>query len=245
MKIYKCCLFSLFFIIICNQMVLAQNDINKLDEKGNKNGLWKGVYTDSKRPRYEGTFEHGKEVGIFTFFDDTNAKSILATREFNKNNNSAYTIFYDSKKNKVSEGMVVSKVYEGQWIYYHQASKTIMTTENYKNGKLEGIRSVYYPSGKIAEETSYKNNIKEGFYKKYTEKGIILEDTFYKNGQFSGPTTYNDPDGNTVAKGIYKDGKKIGSWQFFENGKVVSQPNKNSFKATSKRKAKPPIPQSN
>jgi antitoxin component YwqK of YwqJK toxin-antitoxin module len=35
-----------------------------------------------------------------------------------------------------------------------------MTLENYKNGKLEGLRSVYYPSGKIAEEISYLNNMK-------------------------------------------------------------------------------------
>jgi antitoxin component YwqK of YwqJK toxin-antitoxin module len=32
----------------------------------------------------------------------------------------------------------------------------------YKNG-LEGLRSVYYPSGKIAEEISYLNNMKTVF----------------------------------------------------------------------------------
>jgi antitoxin component YwqK of YwqJK toxin-antitoxin module len=41
--------------------------------------------------------------------------------------------------------------------------KIVMTLENYKNGKLEGLRSVYYPSGKIAEEISYLNNIKTVF----------------------------------------------------------------------------------
>jgi antitoxin component YwqK of YwqJK toxin-antitoxin module len=40
--------------------------------------------------------------------------------------------------------------------------KIVMTLENYKNGKLEGLRSVYYPSGKIAEEISYLNNMKNG-----------------------------------------------------------------------------------
>jgi antitoxin component YwqK of YwqJK toxin-antitoxin module len=44
-----------------------------------------------------------------------------------------------------------------------------MTLENYKNGKLEGLRSVYYPSGKIAEEISYLNNIKNGLYKSFRE----------------------------------------------------------------------------
>jgi antitoxin component YwqK of YwqJK toxin-antitoxin module len=33
-------------------------------------------------------------------------------------------------------------LFTGEWKYYHQS---VMTLENYKNGKLEGLRSVYYP----------------------------------------------------------------------------------------------------
>jgi antitoxin component YwqK of YwqJK toxin-antitoxin module len=61
-----------------------------------------------------------------------------------------------------------------------------MTTENYKDGKLEGLRSVFYPSGKIAEETSYKQNLKEGVYKKYAENGIVLEETTFQNNEYNG-----------------------------------------------------------
>jgi hypothetical protein len=42
----------------------AQN-VNKFDENGKRHGLWKGIYEDTKNPRYEGTFEHGKEMGVF------------------------------------------------------------------------------------------------------------------------------------------------------------------------------------
>jgi antitoxin component YwqK of YwqJK toxin-antitoxin module len=62
-------------------------------------------------------------------------------------------------KNKVSEGKVVNKLFEGQWKYYHQASKNIMTTENYSKGKLDGLRTVFYISGKVAEEINYKKII--------------------------------------------------------------------------------------
>ena len=165
--------------MFCSYNTSAQEDINKLDDKGLKNGLWKGKYEESKRPRYEGTFLHGKEIGIFNFYDDTKAKSVIATREFNANDNSAYTIFYDQKKNKVSEGKVLNKLFEGEWKYYHLNSKNIMTTEHYSKGKLEGIRTVFYNSGKIAEEISYKNNLKNGFYKKYTENGIVLEESTF------------------------------------------------------------------
>lgn len=228
----------LFLFLVFNSAVFAQTESNKLDEKGNKHGLWKGLYQESKRPRYEGTFDHGKEVGIFKYFDDTKAQSVLATREFSGKDDSAYTIFYNQKKNKVSEGKVVNKMYEGEWKYYHQNATSIMTLENYKKGKLQGLRTVYYPDGTIAEETNYNNGIKEGAYKKYTVKGVVLEETNYKNGEFNGPTVYRDPLGNVVAKGNYLNGKKSGSWKFYENGKLVSQENSNKIKKPKKAKVK-------
>jgi antitoxin component YwqK of YwqJK toxin-antitoxin module len=37
---------------------------------------------------------------------------------------------------------------------------------------LDGLRTVFYISGKVAEEINYKN-IEKWFYKKYTEKGLF------------------------------------------------------------------------
>ena len=224
MKIfYKKGILVLMFLNVF--FLYAQTDFNKSDAKGKKHGVWKGFYEESKRPRYEGTFEHGKEIGIFNFYDDTKAKSVIATREFNPKNNATYTIFYDQKSNKVSEGKVVNKLFEGQWNYYHQASKNIMTTENYIKGKLEGLRSVFYLSGKIAEEINYKNNLKNGFYKKYTEKGILLEESSFKGDLYSGLAIFRDSYGSTVSKGQFVNGKKSGIWQFFEKGKLVKEMN--------------------
>lgn len=225
MNKYQISFFVFLLLALFSQKCLSQTDFNKLDQKGKKHGVWKGLYEESKRPRYEGTFEHGKEIGIFNFYDDTKAKSIIATREFNAKDNSAYTIFYDQNKNKVSEGKVVNKLFEGQWKYYHQASKNSMTTEHYVNGKLEGLRTVFYLSGKIAEEISYKNNLKNGFYKKYTEKGILLEESFYKNNLYSGLAIFRDSYGSTVSKGQFIYGKKSGLWLFFEKGKLVKEMN--------------------
>jgi antitoxin component YwqK of YwqJK toxin-antitoxin module len=223
MKDYKFCF--VLFLICSSHIIIAQSDYNKVDEKGEKNGVWKGFYEDSKRPRYEGTFEHGKEVGIFTFYDDTKIKSIIATRQFNALDNSAYTIFYDQGKNKVSEGKVVNKLFDGQWKYYHQYAKTVMTVEHYKSGKLEGLRSVYYPSGKIAEEINYKNNVKDGVYKNFSENGIVLEESVYINNEYNGLAIFKDPQGNLVSKGQFLNGKKSGIWYFFSDGKIDQEMN--------------------
>ena len=225
-------------LLMFNMFVFAQTDFNKTDDKGNKNGLWKGYYPESKRLRYDGIFNHGKEVGKFNFYDDTKAQTVIATREFNSKDNSAYTIFYNQSKSVVSEGKVVNKLYEGQWKYYHENSKVIMTLENYKKGKLEGIRSVYYPNAKIAEETNYSNGIKNGFYKKYTVDGIILEESNYVKGQFDGKAIYREPNGNVASQGIYVNGKKKGMWQFYENGKLVKEENMSKVKKLVKPKSK-------
>jgi antitoxin component YwqK of YwqJK toxin-antitoxin module len=214
----------LFFLFTMLFSVLhAQTETNKLDAKGLKHGVWKGLYEESKRPRYQGTFEHGKEIGMFQFFDDTQKGDVIATREFNPKDNSAYTIFYDQNKNKVSEGKVVNKVFEGLWKYYHYASPAVMTTENYKNGKLDGLRTVYFPNGKIAEQINYVNNLKEGAYKKYTETGIVIEESFFKNNEYDGLAIFRDVNGNVVSKGLFAKGLKIGIWEVVENGKLVKK----------------------
>jgi antitoxin component YwqK of YwqJK toxin-antitoxin module len=225
MKKSQISFFVFLIFTLFSQNCLSQADSNKLDEKGRKHGIWKGFYEVSKRPRYEGTFEHGKESGVFNFYDDTKAKSLIATREFDPKDQAAYTTFYDQKGNKVSEGKVVNKVFDGQWIYYHLASKNTMTTENYSKGKLEGLRTVFYINGQIAEEINYKDNLKNGFYKKYTEKGMLLEESTFKNDLYSGLAIFSDSKGDMVSKGHFVNGKKAGIWQFFEKGKTAKERN--------------------
>ena len=212
------------FLVIAN-FVFAQDKLNQFDEQGMRHGFWKGFHEESKRPRYEGTFDHDKEVGLFKFFDNTKESNLIATREFNSKDNSAYTIFYDSNKNKISEGKVLNKLYEGLWIYYHKGSSVIMTSENYKNGKLDGAKTINFKSGKVAEISNYKNGLLEGIYIKNDESGVALEESFYVNGELNGITTYRAPDGLVVAKGKFRKGIKVGIWQFFENGKLESEDN--------------------
>lgn len=222
-----------YFLILLLTTVSFSQEINKLDAQGKKDGLWKGKYESSKRPRYEGAFNHGKEVGIFKFFDDTQVGTVVATREFSDKDNSCYTIFYNQKKSKVSEGKVVNKLFEGEWKYYHEDSEKIMTLENYVGGKLNGIRKVFYVDGKIAEETTYKLDVKNGSYKKYAANGIVFEESNYKNGQLDGPAIFRNDKNIVVSKGLFKNGKKEGIWEFNNNGKITkenaSKPNKIKF----------------
>jgi antitoxin component YwqK of YwqJK toxin-antitoxin module len=196
----------------------AAQAVNQKDAQGNRQGIWKGTY-DGGNPRYEGTFDHGRETGTFTFFDDSKAHTVAATRVFAKDG-SCYTTFFEPTGTKVSEGKEINKLREGEWVYYHFKAKSIMAKETYKQGKIEGVRRVFFPSGEIAEETSYINGIKDGPYRKFTEKALVLEEATYKNDKYEGPAIYRDSKGNIVSQGVYKAGLKTGVWKFLENGKL-------------------------
>ena len=220
---------SVIFVILISILGFSQDKINQLDDKGNRHGLWRGTHKESNRVRYEGTFSHGKETGVFKYFDDTKAGTVIATRDFSKGDGSCYANFFDQKGNKVSEGALVNKLPEGEWKYYHFESKQLMSQEFYKGGKLEGIRIVFYKDGTVAEETNYKVGIKIGKSKTYSEKGQLLESLIYKNGQYDGVASYYDGMGNKMYEGNYVNGKRVGTWKFFEKNKVIKEVKASKF----------------
>jgi antitoxin component YwqK of YwqJK toxin-antitoxin module len=228
----------IFILLLVCSFSFAQ-DINKFDEKGKRHGVWKGTHEGSKRPRYEGTFEHGKEVGLFKYFDDTQVGTVIATREFNPKDNSCYVIFYNQKNSKVSEGKVVNKQFEGEWKYYHLNSPEIMTLEYYKNGKLDGVRKVFYNSGRIAEETTYVNGVKNGAYKNYAENGVVLEESFYKNGQYEGEFISRVATNKVVSQGMFKNGKKSGIWKVADKSGNLVDTNMNKQGKKFQKRVKP------
>lgn len=226
----KYLIFGLVFLFSgLTDTIHSQNNLNQLDSQGKKHGLWKGYYEDTKYLRYEGEFKNGQEIGLFTFYDNTKAKAIIATRDFSKNDGSCYTIFYNGKF-KVSEGNVKDKKFEGLWKYYHLKSEVVMTEEHYKSGVLHGSRKVYYNSGALAEEANYVNGKKEGSYKKLAENGVVLEESNFKEGEYHGEALFREANGTDYSTGFYKNGKSVGIWKFYQSGKLVREENKSEKK---------------
>ena len=222
---------TLFLITVS----LTAQEINKMDGAGKRHGRWKGTYDTSKRLRYEGTFDHGKETGTFKFFEDNEASTLAATRVFAKDG-SCYTTFYDEKGKKLAEGKEVNRLKEGEWKLYHPGGEAIMAVENYSNGKLNGTRKVFFPNKNLAEEVNNVNGLKEGAYKQYTEKGVVLEESVYKNNQLHGLVIFRNGHGEIITKGKFEDNKQTGVWQYFEKGKMVKQEDKTNKKVQLARK---------
>lgn len=226
MKIVQLLVFILGIIIT---PIAAQEKSNQLDDKGLRHGSWKGYHEDSKRLRYEGTFEHGKEKGIFKYYDDTKAASLIATRDFSKGDGSCYVTFFDQKGFKVSEGLLVNKVFEGEWKYYHRESKELMTQEFYISGKLSGWRKVFFKNTKLAEEVFYTEGKKNGASKVYSDAGNLIEALTYKNDLLDGTAIYYNGQGVKLYEGQYKKGVKVGTWKLYENDKIFKEVKAKNF----------------
>ena len=174
-------------LFIMTNMVFSQED-NQFDTNGKRHGVWKKTFEGTKAVRYEGQFNHGKEVGLFKFYKYVSKKSVLsATKQFNDTNNIADVKFLTSKGKVISEGQMDVKKYIGEWKYYHKNSKQLLRTEHYdKAGLQQGDLLVYYEDGTVAERSNYKDGKLEGKSIWYNEKGIPVKEFIFINDELSG-----------------------------------------------------------
>ena len=123
-------IFSIALIFAVN--LFSQSDYNQFDAEGLRHGNWKKSFEGTKELRYEGQFDHGKEIGLFKFYKLIRKKSQLtATKQFNANNNLAYAKYFAIGGKVISEGNMNAKLHVGKWVSYHKKSTQIMTIENY------------------------------------------------------------------------------------------------------------------
>lgn len=218
---------SFFFLLfsICSS-TFAQ-DFNQLNSNGNRHGIWRKYFNNTKVLRYEGKFNNGKEVGVFKFYKNNKGKAILsATREFSSTSNIATVKFYNEQGIIISEGRMDGKVYIGPWKYYHETSKTLLTLEHYNDtGELNGERLVYYKNGQVAEKKNYLNGQLQGYTINYSLKNTMLSKLYYVDNELHGEAQFYSPNGELLATGKYKKGKKDGVWIYYENGGIKEEKN--------------------
>lgn len=196
--------------------------INRLDNNGKRHGEWKKYFDDSDQVRYEGVFEHGKEIDTFKFYKPEQEKP-AAIKVFNRKNDSVDMKFFDHKGRLESEGIIVDENREKTWKYYRKGNldQPIMT-EEYQNGKLHGWKITYYSDGKPTEKTHYKQGLKDGELLIYGQNGQLLQKYNYKNDKLHGNSKIFNAEGNINSEGAYKQGLRDGEWRFYSEGKLDS-----------------------
>jgi antitoxin component YwqK of YwqJK toxin-antitoxin module len=200
----------------------AQTEYNKFDNNGKRHGIWK-KYWDNNRIRYHGVFSHGKEKGTFKYYSPATSEFPIIIKEYHSNDGIADVKFYTEKGTLESEGKMNGKKRIGTWLYYHTDGKSVMSEENYTDGKLDGEYKTFYPDGSPTETAYYKNGKLEGNYKKYAIKGHLIYDFNYRNGMLNGKAAYySRKTGDLIKKGQFKDDLRVGIWENYVDGELVS-----------------------
>lgn len=209
--------FIFLFLCLCiSEVCISQK--NQLDQEGRRHGQWKVNFEGSSEPKFEGQFEHGKEVGKFKFYKKGFYDHPTAIMNFETGNDSVMVTYYTQKAKPISKGMMLNRKREGKWIYYHQESDSIMMSEIYKNDKLNGLQKTFFTNGKLAEKTFYTNGEKNGESLIFADNGQVTKSLQYKNGKLQGTAIYYNIKGEKIMEGSYNEGSKSGHWKFYKNG---------------------------
>lgn len=215
----------LFFTLMFFFQAEAQEKINQLDSNGKRHGLWRKNFEQKpSQIRYEGNFEHGKEVGLFTFYILGQEKP-AATKFYSADSDTAQVKYFSQKGNVISEGTMLGEERLGEWKYYHLNSPKLMMIENYRNGKLEGEKIIYFENGTPTERSFFRNGELHGEQLIYSEKGVLLKKFTFENGILHGPAEVYNGKGDLLIEGNYRNDKHHGIWKYYENGNLKEQKN--------------------
>jgi len=224
----------LFFVLLLTFSLLTINaQTNQFDNTGKRHGVWVKKFKNGNI-RYQGKFDHGKEIGIFKYYSLESTKNPIIVKTFNSDDNYAQVSFYTPTGRLISKGKMENKNRIGQWLYFHKDGITILQDEFYINGELNGKYNTYFSNKKPTIEANYKNDVLDGSYKRYSVRGHIYQDLNYKNGVLDGAVVYYDRlSGDLIKKGFCKNDKKVGVWEYFYKGELIETKN---FSEKKKRK---------
>lgn len=222
-------------IFLCWNMAFTQ--VNQVDAKGKKQGLWYKTYPGTRFRIYEGNFKDDKPVGVFTYYYESG--TIKAIIDHKPNTKRSEVKMYFENQSLMSVGCYLDQKKDSIWLNYSEAGE-LVSTETYADDKLNGKKTVYYlkdqleagsliimstcnyvnnqrhgnyqefhPSGKLKLIGEYANGFKIGEWKEYYNSGQLMSKSPYRNDMVHGWSYYYDRNGNLLAKSLWRDNKKL------------------------------------
>ncbi len=190
-----------------------QEQLNRTDENGMKQGHWIKKYSNGEL-MYEGYFTNDKPVGEFKRYDENgNLTSLL---NYANDNDTVFARFYHPNAYIAGKGKYVDQKKTGEWLYYSDYVKDHLLMKcYYTNGHIDGISIKYHWNGELAEKLEYKEGVKSGEWKQYYTDGILSLESSYLNDKLNGEFRSWHTNGSKEITGQYRNDVRIGLWHFF------------------------------
>ncbi len=173
-----------------NKLNLKTADIQVIEEK----------YPNGKTKFFK-TFRDSIPIGMHKYYAE-NGKLIKA-------------IWYSDYGEKKGEGLIDSlgkKI--GKWILYYNTGEKF-AEGYYKNDLPDSLWIFYYRNGSIMQKGKYIEGYPVGKWIMYYPNGKVLKKEFYSSDGLTEGDYYEfSPEGDTIVKGKYENGKKTGLWYY-------------------------------
>lgn len=213
----------LVIIVLLVSTLVSGQTLNAFDADGKRHGIWKKYFEGTTVLRYQGEFNHGKEIGVFKFYHK-NAKGNhpSCVKSFQNNSNVALVQYYTSTGTLLSEGKMKGKHRIGEWHSYERKTGVLIETEPYINGQLHGTKIAYYKDGKILQTQAFEKGLAHGKKIMYAPNKTIVSEYTFAYGKSHGYFVEYDSNGKKTITGKYSSNKPQGVWHYYKDGKLVS-----------------------
>lgn len=197
-----------------NGILTEREKINRFDERGLKQGVWRTYYSNGKI-KSEINYKDNVLDGSFKEYDENGNVNLIL--HYTKGN-------IVEEKDTSALDIVISNQYDslGRLIF----------SGSYRNNIPVGIHRIYDGTGKVINGYIYSNyglklgegiidneGKKEGAWTYFGEDGNVRSNGTYVNNLEQGIWKFFFVNGKTEQTGVYKNGKADGAWKwFFENG---------------------------
>ncbi len=211
--------FIIFLLLSCILSFGQYSQSNVTDDLGRKQGYWKS-FDEMGHLKYEGRFKDDTPFGEFKYYYP-NGKVKAISFIFKEGKQSRTKLFHRNEK-LMAEGNYFDKKKDSTWSYYSEYDGVLLSTENYREGKKEGLWQKYYPNKTVAENITYKNDKEVGVWMQFYTDGTKKIEGFYVEGKKEGNFFFYHPNGEIETKGMYVNSLKDGTWNYFsDEGKPV------------------------
>jgi len=210
-----------------------------MDENYDAKGKLDGAYTiwrDKKIPRYQGTYDHGKKTGTWSWFDRNNNKE----QEGDYADGKKTGAWFEWYENKLTfSGSYTDGKPDGEFIYYDKsgaelgrfeihdgtgvmltfhANKKPASKQTIYQGDMDGPYQELTARGRVVVEGHYAGDRKNGWWREWTDLGVLTLEQHWKHGRLDGAVKKYDG-GKLVSSATYKNGKVEGPYTELRNGK--------------------------
>lgn len=170
--------------LLANQIT---NEINKIDEKGQRQGYWIIKGDMIKDPAYkpenkveEGRYKDNRKEGLWKKYWP-NGKLRSQINYAAGKPSGEYQLFYENGQTE-EHGFWSSNKNTGDFKRFYDNGNPQQHFIFGENGKRNGVQKYYHENGKLAMEVNIVNGNESGLMRRYNPDGTLIEEKIFDNG---------------------------------------------------------------